>query len=100
MYARRAKLVGKAEKYSYSSDTTYLTGDNDILFTGDIVNSNSRNGYIKFFNDKSADSKQELKDFWNIIQQQKAIGNENFLLKRNEKCKVDFSLRKRGRPVK
>lgn len=95
----RARMVERAEEYEYSSAAQHLSGEKNALVTEDILK-NSRESYIRFFYEKDADDKKKLDQMRTIIQQQKAIGSDNFLEKLKKEFKVDFNVRMRGRPKK
>jgi len=95
----RANIIQKAEDYNYSSAKLNLLGKADDIITKDIVGSN-RKDYKEFFNNPESRNKQHIAKLCSIIQQEKILGGKKFILWAEQKFKMCFKIRGRGRPRK
>jgi len=95
----RAGVIAKAEEYPYSSAEANLKGRSNRILTRDIIKG-SRKEYIRFFNEAEADDDEQLRLIRTVIRQQKGLGGKIFIEDLKKRFRVNFEVRKRGRPVK
>lgn len=95
----RARMIKRVEDYEYSSAKTNLLGVNSDIITKDIIQTRKK-AYREFFYDSDSTTKEHVNKIAEIIQQEKALGSAKFINWLEEKLKVCFKVKKRGRPTK
>ena len=93
----RARMVSQAENYPYSSAKAHLISAADKILSHDIL-CGSQERYKAFFDEVSSEEEAELHRLREVIRQEKAFGGQTFLEKIKAIFRVDFEVKKRGRP--
>jgi len=93
----RAGMVNRAEDYKYSSARAHLNDVENNILTMNILK-DSINEYRKYFKDNISQDTEFNKKIEEIFKQKKVFGGNDFIQQIEEKFKVSFVTRKRGRP--
>ena len=93
----RAGMVNRAEDYEYSSARAHLNDVENNILTMNILK-DSINEYRKYFKDNISQDTEFNKKIEEIFKQKKVFGGNDFIQQIEEKFKVSFVTRKRGRP--
>ena len=93
----RANMVKQAVDYEYSSASCHLLGHADKVVTKDVIGQRLRE-YKEFLFAKDAQATECLKKIRDTIQQEKILGNLQFIQRLDGIFKMVFAVRPRGRP--
>ena len=94
----RAKIVEKAEDYSYSSAKAHIHGVKDKILGEALFEGGQMEDYIELM--KASIKEEEINNIRNHTRSGRPIGSESFIKKMERKLDRIFKLRSRGRPKK
>jgi putative transposase len=94
----RARMVKKAEDYSYSSAKAHIHGVNDEVLGEALFEGRQREDYRELM--KAGIKEEEINNIRNHTRNGRPIGSESFTEKIEQKLDRIFKLKPRGRPKK
>ncbi|MFH1857236.1 MAG: transposase [Candidatus Omnitrophota bacterium] len=95
----RAGMVKEAGEYKYSSARAHMNGEFDEMLGKDIIGKR-REEYCEFIKEIKDNERERLSQIRATIQQEKALGGQDFMERLQEMFGVSFQARGKGRPAK
>ena len=94
----RAKMVKKAEDFSYSSAKAHIRGIKDDILGEELFNKAERKDYIEFI--RAGIPKEEINSIRYYARTGRPFGSKEFISKMEKKLERQFMLKSPGRPRK